>query len=216
MKKLSAIVLALICAMLMLTSCSSQQDNVGAKSEQTTNESFEENENAKVPEDDASLPAETQISMLDWGFSNPELWGCKLLEIISTEDDEHFFTDEGGEFVIIKHTRFWEFYPNNGQMTFYFYNNGILEGDDVYNYSVLNNDLISAYSSDEGNGMLRITERKTEDGKLIFGLSRSGDYETDCECISYDLIDTTRDPEFFAEGEEGYYYKYDYYKLYLK
>lgn len=211
MKKLLAFVFVLTCVMSVLTSCSLQQDNIGSKEEQSNIETNEEKSEDEVAdeyfeENRTDVPSTTQTSMRDWGFSNPELWGCKLLEIIGAED-KHFFLDEGGGFVIIEHTRFWEFYPNHGQITTYFYDNGVLEGDNVANYSVLDNDLISVYSSDEGNGMIRITERNMEDGKLIFGLRRGGDYETDDEYISYSLIDTTREPEFFTKG---------YYKLYLK
>lgn len=146
------------------------------------------------------------------GFNNPDEFGCKLIQIESLEKNGgHIFEDNQGKCVIINRARIFEFYNNKGQMAFYFMKDGDIEFDDIFTYSVLDNDSISTFSSDEGAGMLRITDRTVEKNIAVLEISRDGGFDSDEKYISYNLIDESRKPEFYEEGDLS-----DYYKLYLK
>lgn len=146
------------------------------------------------------------------GFNNPDEFGCKLIQIESLEKNGgHIFEDNQGKCVIINRARIFEFYDDKGQLAFYFMKDGDIEFDDIFTYSVLDNDSISTFSSDEGAGMLRITDRTVEKNISVLGISRDGGFDSDEKYISYNLIDESRKPEFYEEGDLS-----DYYKLYLK
>lgn len=146
------------------------------------------------------------------GFDNPKEWGCKMIEIeLIAECSSYIGEDTEGKFVITNGAHIFELYTDKGQLAWYILQNASVKGNGTSTYNVLDNDLISVSSQDEGSGMIRITDREKEKNIDILSISRSGDYDSDEKYISYSLIDESKTPQFFKKGDF-----YDYYKLYLK
>lgn len=146
------------------------------------------------------------------GFDNPNEWGCKLIEIECLDGCNHYiYADNGGKCVIINGAHIFEFYTEKEQLACFIMRNDSIYGNGTSTYNVLDNDLISVSSQNEGSGMIRITDRTKEKNIDILGISRGGDYDSDEKYISYSLIDESRAPELYEEGG-----LYNYYKLYLK
>lgn len=146
------------------------------------------------------------------GFDNPDKWGCKLIEIEWIDENSSYIAEDNeGEFVITYGAHIFELYAKEGQISYYILKNDSIRGNGTAAYNVLDNDLISVSSQDEGSGMIRITDRTKEKNIDILGISRSGDYDSDEKYIPYSFIDESKTPVFFKKGDY-----YDYYKLYLK
>ena len=80
-----------------------------------------------------------------------------------------------------------------------------LKNTEFATYTVLNNDTVTVFSPDEGNGVLKITDRIEEKNYVIFEILNGSSNEY---YIPYKFRDTSKNPVFFQEGKY-----YDYYKL---
>ncbi len=155
---------------------------------------------------------ENLTDIAEVGFENPNSWGNSIIEIQSTTTGNVIFSDDTGTFVIASNrARCFEFYPSQGQMLWGFMNTDFAMNDTEFaTYTVLNNDTISVFSPDEGNGILKIIDRKEEKNTTIFEIDNNGGRSSEYY-IPQKSLDTSITPALFQEGDY-----YDYYKYYIK
>lgn len=146
----------------------------------------------------------------EWGFDNSDDWGNAIVEIQATKDGAVTFSDSTGTFVLINsYGRSFKLYSSSGQLVI-----GSM-GTDFYiqsresaTYTVLNNDTITCYSQDEGNGVFEIIQRIEKADSLIFQLTNNGNPQY---YIPVEFLDKSKEPQEY--GSDGYY---TYYKFYIK
>lgn len=177
--------------------------------------SYENDENYNSSKTETATPTESPtIPMSSWGFENSYEWGNTLAQVQSTTSGNFIFTDGTGDYVVVKEgSHHWEFYPYQGQLlASSIYTDFLPKGTDVCTYTVLNNDTISVVEPWESH-TLKITDRIEEDNALIFEVLNGN---RNVYLIPYNLIDTSKTPVFYQEGDSYGDKSYDYYKFYLK
>ena len=148
-----------------------------------------------------------QPTMSEWGFDNIDVWGGKLLKIYSPD----IGTDANGTYVIVEDcAAIYDFKPQSGYVTVdrYCINESSRGGTGTC--SLLDNDSMSVQMANSVGGahVLLITNRKVVEEYIIFTIR---DYVYSYY-IPYNMIDSSKEPVFYSEGDLSY----DYYKVYLK
>ena len=198
-------VLLVVSMLFLCTACVSQQNGPGSlqKQEEETTETTTTSETT------------TKKSLSELGFYDLDEMGNMLIEITGYDfsgDDPYVYyeSDYSG--------KIWEF--KNG----YIFtckidkDNEIASNEILGNYKIVDNDTIYAYSSNEGNGTLMLSDRRTFPNlnTVIFTLMNNG--HEDGWLIPYSAIDW--DKGFCEVEQKTYSYssgtKTTYFKLYLK
>ena len=212
MKKIKRLTAAILATSLLFlcTACAtepSEQNNL-QQYEETTTEPTNVYENTTIPE------TTTQKSLSEYGFYNIDEMGNILIEINGYDfsgDDPYVYYDSDYS------GKIWQFkngYCYAGRVN---EENKIVMDNIIGTYTIVDNDTVYCYSSDEGNGTLMLTDRKvfSDFDTVIFTLINNGN--EDGWLIPYSAIDWEKG---FCEVEQKDSYwggaTTTYFKLYLK
>lgn len=117
-------------------------------------------------------------SSSEWGFEDSNDWDNKLIQVQPNSSGEFLYSDENGAYMIYKEgTGFWEFYPSEDQFIgSSVYKDFETRSSDIYEYTVLSNDVISVTTPYEGF-TIEISERLEIEDVTVFKIKDGNRFE---------------------------------------
>lgn len=114
----------------------------------------------------------------EWGFNNCGEWDNQLIQVQPDSIGEFLHSDENGTYMVYEGgTGFWEFYPSKDQFIgSSVYENFETRSSDIYEYTVLNNDVISVVTPFE-SFTIEISERMEIEDVTVFKIKDGNSFE---------------------------------------
>lgn len=145
----------------------------------------------------------------EWGFEDSNDWDNKLIQIQPNSSGDFLHSDDNGAYMIYKEgTGFWEFYPSEDQ----FVGSSVYEdfetrSSDIYEYTVLSNDVISVTTPYEGF-TIEISERLKIEDVTVFKIKDGNRFEY---YLPFKFVKENKGTfPYIDEGANGYF------KMYVK